>query len=1157
MNAMKRIVNLMALAFAAASTVSCISEIAEPVQEMVKDENLELKELVFSASFEGRESDDDTRTALVNGREVYWLPGDQISIRGVEDPFTCTAAGPTPVTDFVGKAPEADKYYALYPASQVVHWDDFPYANIIIPGVQQAIKGSFANKLNTAVACADTDDMAFSFKNVLGYVKFTVPESLTDLVEVEIEAIGGEKLAGWCVVDCTLDKPYAKVSSQSSSYVRLQSESPMAPGSYYMAMIPGTYSAGLRFSFKNSAGQRAVKNISSKVTLSAGQIRNIGVAEGLIFKEDMSEAVPPDDEIWYLTSDDKAIKPSWNDASLIKDLFGAELVSNTYEDGKGVLKFNGPVTIVGEDAFINNYSQLSTLIGVSLPDSITEIGETAFWCGKITKIRIPKNVTRIDRYAFRNCDIRELVIPEKVTFIGEYAFANNPNLTKVTNLSEELIELDKQPFGQMYADSKLAGFEGKLVSSDGRCLINNNKLIACAPSGLTEYTIPETVTEIGDYVFMWNDHLHKIGIPSNVRKIGKESFAWSDVLLEVTVPATVEEVGYGAFQLCSVLKTANIYNDMIAERQFYNCPELDSKLIIPDQVTSIGAYAFCECANVTEVVIGSGVRNIGESAFSSCSLKSIYIPENVETIGDGAFKCETLEKIEGKFASGDNMCLIVDNTLVQLADAKGKTLIEYTIPEGVKVIGSSVFSQYANLTRVTIPEGVEKIGMHAFNGCNLSSLRLPSTLKYIENFMFCNNENLNEVFCYAIKPPGLSGSWFNAAIFKEGTIIRVPTESVDSYKNASIWNMYPIMDFDEEIYVSSDYSQDGAVKVVQQASVGNGIDIVFMGDAYSDRQIAAGDYEADINKAMEMLFSEEPYKSFRDHFNVYIVKAVSATEGYGLGSTAFSGYFGNGTEVGGDHNKVTTYAQKAISSSRMNEAVVIVMMNREYYAGTCYMYYPSVTSGYGNGLSISYFPLGTDDQMLAGLICHEAGGHGFSKLADEYSYESMGTIASDAVANHKAQQKDWGWWKNVDFTSDLSSIRWSHFLNDPRYQYDGLGAYEGGLTYWSGVWRPTENSIMRHNTGGFNAPSREAIYYRIHKLAYGNEWEYDYEEFVEYDARNRAGSVSAAAARPNYVEKVFEPTSPPVVIPHPWDERDVTEKIRPVELSRCNSQSVR
>ena len=70
MNAMKRIVNLMALAFAAASTVSCMSEIAEPVQEMVKDENLELKELVFSASFEGRESDDDTKTALLGADEI-------------------------------------------------------------------------------------------------------------------------------------------------------------------------------------------------------------------------------------------------------------------------------------------------------------------------------------------------------------------------------------------------------------------------------------------------------------------------------------------------------------------------------------------------------------------------------------------------------------------------------------------------------------------------------------------------------------------------------------------------------------------------------------------------------------------------------------------------------------------------------------------------------------------------------------------------------------------------------------------------------------------------------------------------------------------------------------------------------------------------------
>jgi hypothetical protein len=77
---------------------------------------------------------------------------------------------------------------------------------------------------------------------------------------------------------------------------------------------------------------------------------------------------------------------------------------------------------------------------------------------------------------------------------------------------------------------------------------------------------------------------------------------------------------------------------------------------------------------------------------------------------------------------------------------------------------------------------------------------------------------------------------------------------------------------------------------------------------------------------------------------------------------------------------------------------------------------------------------------------------------------------------------------------------------------------------------------MRHNTGGFNAPSRESIYYRIHKLAYGSSWTYDYEEFARYDAVNRVSSAAAAAERDNYVEKAYEPTPPPVIIPHAWNE---------------------
>ena len=337
------------------------------------------------------------------------------------------------------------------------------------------------------------------------------------------------------------------------------------------------------------------------------------------------------------------------------------------------------------------------------------------------------------------------------------------------------------------------------------------------------------------------------------------------------------------------------------------------------------------------------------------------------------------------------------------------------------------------------------------------------------------------------------------------------------------------------LYESTDYSHDGEVTTLQDAATGNGIDIILMGDGYSDRQIAAGEYMSDMQFAAESMFSEEPYKTFRNLFNVYAITVVSKNEGYSpYGETAFDCYFGVGTEVGGNDATCFSYAQKVISDERMDEALIIVIMNSDNYAGTCYMYYPENTnSDYGSGISIAYFPKGSDATVFAEGVHHEAGGHGFSKLADEYAYEDMGTIPDSEVQWARRQQNDWGWRKNVDFTNDLSTIRWSHFLADNRYIYDGLGAYEGGLTYWSGVWRPTENSIMRYNTGGFNAPSREAIYYRIHKLAYGVEWQYDYEEFVTYDAINR--KTSASTYNVPYVYD-FIPLHPPVVVNKSWRE---------------------
>ena len=156
---------------------------------------------------------------------------------------------------------------------------------------------------------------------------------------------------------------------------------------------------------------------------------------------------------------------------------------------------------------------------------------------------------------------------------------------------------------------------------------------------------------------------------------------------------------------------------------------------------------------------------------------------------------------------------------------------------------------------------------------------------------------------------------------------------------------------------------------------------------------------------------------------------------------------------------------------------------------------------------------------------------GFAKLGDEYFYESMGTIPASEVASAKQMRSDWGWFKNVDFSGNENLVYWSKFINDTRYYFEGIGAYEGAFTYYKGAWRPTINSIMNDNTGGFNAPSREAIYYRIHKLAYGSSWTYSYESFVTWDAKNRRTSFSVG--QQSEPAKDFVPMHPPVIVNKP------------------------
>lgn len=310
--------------------------------------------------------------------------------------------------------------------------------------------------------------------------------------------------------------------------------------------------------------------------------------------------------------------------------------------------------------------------------------------------------------------------------------------------------------------------------------------------------------------------------------------------------------------------------------------------------------------------------------------------------------------------------------------------------------------------------------------------------------------------------------------------------------------------------ISTDYSQNKKVFQLQQHSQGLGIPLIFMGDGFLDKEIENGYYRQVMEKGMENFFTEEPVKSLRDYFDIWYVNVVSANNAFGDNySTAFNCWLeGNGsTLIEGNHERVMEYAMNVPTLKEnpnlFNEATCIVILNTEEYAGTCYF-------GFNNGiqtinLAIGYCPMiyGMEDDMFRRVLCHECIGHGFSKLLDEYSYQEMGKIPTSEISETQKMQ-ELGWAANVDFTNDRNSVLWSKFLKDSRYQgkdnYDEtLGIFEGACTYWSGAYRPTNESMMRSNMHGFNAPSREAIYKRVMSTAYGKEWEYNYEEFVAFD----------------------------------------------------------
>lgn len=326
-----------------------------------------------------------------------------------------------------------------------------------------------------------------------------------------------------------------------------------------------------------------------------------------------------------------------------------------------------------------------------------------------------------------------------------------------------------------------------------------------------------------------------------------------------------------------------------------------------------------------------------------------------------------------------------------------------------------------------------------------------------------------------------------------------------------------------DYYESSDFTADGTVTVMQKSSIGKGIPIVLMGDGFTDKDILDSTYQRVMEKSMENIFSEEPVSSLRDYFDVYAVTAVSLNNTVGEEfHTVFSTVPSNiSSIINYDDKQVETYVKK-VEGIDFENALAVVIVNSHSHNGVTNLLF-NERSGLPRQYAVSLCALmdGIDCEEFRQVLVHEAIGHGLAKLADEYGYENNVAPTDQESRRLKAYHK-YNWMMNVDNTDDKSKVLWSQFIGNNSFSSENIGIYEGGFTYSMGIYRPTEESMMRHNQSPFNAPSRKAIFDRIMALAEDRDAS-TLEEFAEFDEQHKPIRWNYATTRAPWQQRMLAP----------------------------------
>jgi len=729
------------------------------------------------------------------------------------------------------------------------------------------------------------------------------------------------------------------------------------------------------------------------------------------------------------------------------------------------------------------------------PDKIPGMG--LYNKKSLIRLVLPDHLKEIGQAAFDGCTYLSgsLVIPEGVTKIGASAFNGCRALTGTLTLPSTL------------------EYIGGGNSSIG--------LGAFRECGFTcELKLPNNLQHIGDQAFYGCSGLYgELHLPEKLTHIGSIAFAECINLTgSLSIPQGIIEINEGAFLNCGFNGTLTLHDGITAlgAGVFQNTP-LRGELTLPKRLTVISDNAFDGCDFSGELKLPDGLYVIGNNAFRNNwrLMGTLEIPENVQSIGAGAFaNCrsidgvifpEGLENIRWESAWGDTGGAFANCFGIGSIVCKG------SIPPYVQ---SGAFNGVAkdNFT-LEVPESAvqqyqaavgwsdfKRIAAHRELVCRPSianAINTKCTRKLVLNAESDWEVQSMPDWCNLSATSGSQKAELTLTInsMAHGSAPRTG-EIIFKLKDKDYTSKCTVSQFDYE------YDEDQII-TLQKATKGNngGINLVFLGDGFSAEDISKGEYMKAMKEQLEHFFGIEPYTTYRDYFNAYTAIAVSPESGIGTINTIryakFETTFTGGVGLRCDYDAAFAYALRmpTVTTGNLGQSLIIMTPNTTDYGGICQMW--------EDGSAIAFCPMSTYGYPLdtRGVLQHEAGGHGFGKLGDEYIYHNeFIDFCTCTCCGHVFEfnsAKALGWYDNLSLTGKMHEVPWSHLIFDDRYS-DIVDIFEGGFKHSRGVFRSEQNSCMNNDIPYYSTISRESIVKRIKRYA-GEA--YSFEDFVKNDKR--------------------------------------------------------